>query len=389
MQAKTPRVIFFGLCFVSALSFLLLFYFDDGGDVGQAADADFVINADHQVLDAAPAVPPKIAQLALKESAKNIVPDDLENPFFEAETKARLIQVADTFAEDIQYPDYSKPIRHPSELGKYLPNQSIASSLPLEAKKEDSPRISIKASKLQYFKGEAITGTAMVEGLVGNESVEVSARLVSRGDVLTQTEAEPQDGRGQTFHIQFSAGDIPELGDSEGEAASDELRLIARFTINQKVYEIGTPVKYAQAVASIDYVADAQVNDTFLEIPVYLTTQQLGYHQISGNLYHAETGQALIHLSAEKELLVEKDFILFKAHIAALKATGHEGPYLLNDLTLTRMPSPPNFATEFGTVPDEGIHLRGYPFEDYRDEAYVDEEAQSRLEFLSKLGGQR
>ncbi len=311
-----------------------------------------------------------------------VMEKDEQAPFFEAETKARLIQIADTFSEDIQYPEYSKPIRNKDELQKYLPNQSVASSLDLDVKKDNSPSISIKSSKLQYFRGEEIIGEAAISNLTNDDIVSVSARLVTSGNIVAETEGR-RIGASDTFLVSFEPDslDVP--------PKVTELRLIANFNVEGRRYEIGTPVKYVNVVASIDYVADAQVNDTFLEVPVYLTTSQLGYHQISANLYNAETGRALVHLSAYKDVLVEKDFIVLKAHIAALKVAGHEGPYFLDDLTLTRMPSPPRFITEFGTVPDEKITLNGYPFSDYRDEPYIDEQAQERLEFLSKLGGER
>lgn len=341
----------------------------------QSNDTDFQTKSDVPILQ------PQQSVASLLQATEENNPDPMDNPFFEAETKARLIQVADDFAEDIQYPDYSKPIRHQSELQKYLPNQSIASSLPLNSKDENSPRISVKTSKLHYFQGEPIVGEAVVDGLKGNERVDVSVRLVNAGQVLSESHAQPLDNAGKVFYLEFIPENIPSVN------GDGNIRLVAQFTIDQKVYEIGTPVQYINSVASIDYVSDAQVNDTFLEIPVYITTYQPGYHQVSANLYNADTGEALLHLSADKELLVEKDFILLRAHIAALKVTKHEGPYELKDLSLTRMPSPPQFSTEYGRVPDDSISLSGFPFDDYRDEPYLDEEAQERLEFLTKLGG--
>ena len=101
----------------------------------------------------------------------------------------------------------------------------------------------------------------------------------------------------------------------------------------------------------------------------------------------ADTGKPLVHITAEKELLIENDFILLKSHIVSLKAAGSEGPYILKDFTLIRMPSAPTFMTEYGKVPEEGIAINGFSFSEYRDEPYEDAEAKERLEFLSKLGG--
>ena len=127
--------------------------------------------------------------------------------------------------------------------------------------------------------------------------------------------------------------------------------------------------------------------ESVLQIPVYVTTTQPGYHQLSAILFNAETGEPLVHLNAEKELLVERDMIPLQAHIAALKATGHQGPYLLKNFSLIRQPSEPDFTTRYGKVPSQAVPVDGFAFSEYRDEPYVDQEAQQRLEFLKKLGG--
>ena len=311
-----------------------------------------------------------------------IEPSSADNPFLEVETKARLIQIADSFAEDVQYPVYSKPIRNQDELQKYLPNTTVADSVPLDAKNENSPRVSLKTSKLQYFSGEPIQAVAFVEGQLSAQSVQVEARLVMHGQLLSQTEAEPVESAQHRFQIHIDPATF--------EVASEmaELRLIASFDIDGEHYEIGSPVKYVRVSSAIDYVASPEVVDSVLQIPVFVTTSAPGFHQLSAILYNAENGQPLIHLNAEKELLVERDFIPLQAHIAAFKASGHEGPYLLKDFSLTRMPSEPDYTTRYGSVPSEAVQLDGFSFSDYRDEPYIDEQAQERVEFLKKLGGE-
>jgi len=324
---------------------------------------------------------------------KTVTPVDLpvetnsvENPFLEKETKARLIQIADNFSEDIQYPHYSKPIRNNDELEKYLPNRSVASSVALRPSDDSSPRISIKSSKHQYFTGENIVSIARIDGLDTDQAVSVSARLVRNGHVLSETRGIRSEQDTASFDITFNKLDALE------NTGSGLLRIIAHFDMGNfapknKGYEIGTPVNYVNVVASIDHVGAAQVNDVFLDIPVYVNTTNVGFHQVSANLYNAKTGKALLHLSAEKELLSERDVIPLQAHITALKAMKHEGPYELKDISLTRMPSRPDFKTEYGHVPQISFHISGYPFSDYEDAPYVDEQAQARLEFLTKLGG--
>ena len=324
---------------------------------------------------------PETVVTSMPAQQQEEAPESEENPFFEAETKARLIQIADTFEEDIQYPVYSKPILNKEELQKYLPKISAASSLPVDTKNPDSPRINLKTSKLQYFRGEPIKAQAYVDGVSLPESIEVSARLVREGEILVQEQGEPVANQTNRFLISIDSNQIP------SSLISSELRLIAEFDLDGARYEIGAPVQYLSATAEIDYVGSAQVMDSVLQIPVYVTTSQPGYHQLSAILFNAQTGEPLVHLNAEKELLVERDFIPLQAHVAALKAAGHEGPYLLKNFSLVRQPSAPDFTTQYGQVPDQPVQVNGFSFNEYRDEPYIDQEAQARLEFLKKLGG--
>ncbi len=380
MNQKTRRVSLTALAILIAIP-LTHFLLKD--ETSPSIEAELT-KSELQVLRNAPRIA-ETEQLTVVETSTDQSVDgerDIsDNPFFEAETKARLIQISQDFAEDIQYPDYAKPIRNNDELHKYLPNVSVESSLPLDSRSESGPSISIKASKLQYFRGETIIADATISGLTGTQSISAQGRLVDSGNILSESEGLQQSASGHVYRLIFQSEEIPEIN------GSGELRLIATFNINNRTYELGTPVQYLESVASVDYVAGAMVNDSFLEIPVYITSYQPGYHQISANLYDADTGKPLVHITAEKELLVENDFILLKSHIVSLKAAGSEGPYILKDFTLTRMPSAPTFMTEYGKVPEEGIAINGFSFGEYRDEPYEDAEAKERLEFLSKLGG--
>ena len=312
--------------------------------------------------------------------AKALEKNYLENPFSGQETKARLIQISDGFAEDIQHPTTSKPIRDEVALQKYLPNQSVASSIAISPKIENSPEVSIKSSKHQYFMGESITAIAQVHGLTAEQNISVSGRLIQNGKQITTAMITPLAQDPHQFELNFHSLDNLELN------SANLARVVASFQLGSQHIEIGTAINYVSAVASVDHIAAAQVENEYLSIPIYITTSSPGYHQVSGILYKADSKQALLSLSAEKELLTNYDAIPLKAHIAALKSMGHEGPYVLKDVTLTRMPSKPKFTTEYGTVSQDSFNIEGFPFSDYQDVPYVDEQAQARLEFLTQLG---
>lgn len=302
------------------------------------------------------------------------------NPFYGEEAKTRLIQISKQFEQDIKYPSYSKPIEDEKALVKYTPNRSTEASLPIRPKDTNSPSINLKTDKLHYFQGEKIFATAHVRGVNEGSQIRVSGRVIQNGKTIQEQDGVYSDELPKLVSLEF------DLGDFEASTLNDQLRVVASFEIEGRNYEIGSPIQYTSHIANIVDVASAQVRNEFLVIPINVQTSDIGYHQISANLYSAETGQPLVHLSAQKEMQTEVDRIELTAHIAALKAMGHEGPYLLKDMVLTRMPSPPKYTTEYGRVSQQEYYVEGFAFEEYDDVPYVDEEALARLDFLNQLG---
>ncbi|AZZ93519.1 hypothetical protein EUZ85_23460 [Hahella sp. KA22] len=301
-----------------------------------------------------------------------------ENPFFEKEVKARLTQVADQYQDQIQYPSFSNPIRDKEALAKYLPNKSVPAGMPLDFKDPNSPRISLETTKSQYFIGEDIIASVSVTGLNAGSTVEADGRLVELAETLAVTEGAQRSD--SVFNLTFSGSDPALAG------AGSDLRVIANLTINGRAYEIGTPVTYTPSVAQVTHVDAAEVRGAYLYIPVHVQVNAPGFHEISAILYSADANEPLVHLSAQEEIQVENGLVYLRAHIAALKQKGDAGPYRLRDISLTRMPAPPTYQTEYGSVAQSSFAVNGFPFSDYDDVPYVDEDAQKRLEFLRQLG---
>jgi hypothetical protein len=345
-------------------------------------------------LDSSPELKDKPLTNSLAEARhhENSSDVDKERPFFGKEVKARLIQVTDSFAEDIRFPTFSQPIRNQSELEKYLPNRSFASSIDinlddanaLASDNTQAPRISLKPSKHKYSKGEKILAEAIASGLDTGHSSSVSARLVLDKKVIanlsgvTRVESTSNE-RSHQYNIVFDA-----LSDN-GLGIDSAMMVVAEFNIEGEIFEIGTPIEYVNTVAALDHVGASEVSGEYLQIPVHIKTSEPGFHRVTGNLYDAKTGRALVHLSAKKNLGSEHDNILLQAHIVSLKLMGYEGPYELRDVSLIRMPSSPKYITKQGLVEVERFLVAGFPFSEYEDIAYVDEKAQARLDFLTQL----
>ena len=304
----------------------------------------------------------------------------INNIFIEKEAKARLVQISNSFAKDILYPENSKPIRNQDELNKYIPNQSSTTRRATDIKNPESPRISIKASKHQYFVCETILADANIEGLNNLQNLKVSGFLLQEGKIVANANVQRNSDNPSSYQLSFTdpANSVTNN--------SNSMRLVAQFNIDQQQYEIGTAIRYTHSVANIKYVGESFVNSAYLHIPVFINTTNTGYHMVSANLYDAKNEQPLVHLSEEKNLLSQNDFIELKAHVAALQSMAHQGPYELRDILLTRMPSRPNYVTEYGLVEKKHYLVNGFPFSDYEDIPYTDDATQERLEFLNQLG---
>jgi hypothetical protein len=139
-------------------------------------------------------------------------------------------------------------------------------------------------------------------------------------------------------------------------------------------------------MAELHEVGAARVAGEYLEIPVEVSTDKPGYHRIKGNLYDAASGRPLVHLRAEGMLESSAGVLVLKAHIAALKKAGSEGPYELRDLGLQRMPSEPDYITEHGRIGQEVFPIDSFRFNNYSDQPYRNESSERIAKELRRLG---
>jgi hypothetical protein len=302
-----------------------------------------------------------------------------ENPYFNREVKLRLAQVADAYAEQIKYPSFSMPITNREALQKYLPNRSIGVEQLLDINDELSPLIRLQTDKQHYFVGNVVKATVSLSRLIGRPRIEIGARLVAQGQTLAKADISAIDRETTTYQLIFS--DLERLADSP----VDEYRVVANISIDGQFYELGTPISYVASVAKITSVGMSQVSGEYLYIPVNVTASKPGYHELAANLFTENGNKPLVHLSIQQELQSGNDLMQLKVHIAALKVGGNPGPYRLQDISLMRMPSPPDFISEYGDSTQEYYSVNGYSFGEYDDQAYLDEEADERLEFLRQV----
>lgn len=299
---------------------------------------------------------------------------------FDDSMKLKLRKVSAAYEEQAKYPSFSIPI-NPEELkSKYLPDISVANDLPANLRDPESPTLSIETNKLRYFYGDRLTATVQISGLSENENSAVSARLVSDGDVLARATVYRAEEGAHIYELDFS------------ELRFDDVDWKQEFTVDTEFqflgqsYQRGKSIEYLATIARVEDVSPSEVQEDYLFIPVHISTEKPGYHRLRANLYESDSGNPLLHLRAEEIINGSSGTLTLKAHVTALIEAGSEGPYELRDISLQRLPSKPDYITEFGRVDQSAFGVDGYSFSEYQDKPYVNEKAKRIASELRRLG---
>lgn len=298
----------------------------------------------------------------------------------DAEARAQLQQIGEAYAAQIRYPEFSQPIDPDNLESKYLPDVPVATELPADLRDPNSPILSLLPNQFRFFEGDALLVSAQIKGLPDDVTSAINAELTRQGQVLAQATVYPADEPAHSYVLDFGTLRLPDV------SWQQELQVNAEFQFAGKTTTRSVTVEYHQTVARVEQVGPSSVEGEYLQIPVYVSTDKPGFHRLKANLYDAETGKPLVHLRAEESLDSAQGQLLLRAHIGALKAAGSEGPYELRDLQLSRMPSSPDYITEFGRIEQGVIAIEGHAFESYDDKPYHNEKSQRILKELSRLG---
>jgi hypothetical protein len=299
---------------------------------------------------------------------------------FDPEMKARLLELSDEYEKQVQYPDYSLPIDKEDLGAKYLPDVSVPNELPARLKDPNSPGLVIQTDGLRYFPGDRVLVKATITNLPETEASSVSSRILWNGEAVAEASVVTTDEGPHAYQLDFGTLQLDQV------SQMTELMIHTEFQLQGGNYERLTSIEYVPTMAELDAVGSAKVVGEYLEIPVEVSTDKPGMHRIKGNLYDATTGQPLVHLRAEGNLESSSGVLVLKAHIAALKKAGSEGPYELKDLGLERMPSDPEYITEYGSIKQEVFSIQSFSFKEYTDKPYRNENSERIAKELRRLG---
>lgn len=283
------------------------------------------------------------------------------------------------YEEATRYPPGSQPIR-PGELEKYQPNRSTDVSAPFPLPDIEQPvLLSLQLDKYQYFSGEPVAAALSVAQVPQGRSVSVVFRIRGlKGKEWHQQKGVSDEDALYTLLLE------PELFDASG--TPEELLVQAEVRVGGEKLLVAAPFRYEEAVARISGVSPSFVQGANLIIPVQLENVRPGYYFLAANLYSQSDNQPLIHLEAEGRLNGGKGQLALQAHIAALRATGNEGPYWLTDISLQRAAEVGESLDRPGQPVSERFGVEGFPFSDYVNESYEDPLAAERRAFMEQLG---
>jgi hypothetical protein len=304
------------------------------------------------------------------------------------EMRNQFADIARDYAEDARYPDYAKPL---TEKDWHLlhPRAFVPRKVPLL----NAPGVTATLVLAQSIvdRGVALPVRVLIAAEHGTEAIAgdmaVRVMLQRKGQrsamvtLASASEAAAEAGVARAFTGELSAEVLRSV--PEGEAA-----VIAELVFESGEYANATaPVTLYEAAARLLRVGDARVEGADLVIPAYFDVQKPGQYRVAGNLFRADGGQPVSHLNAQFALSAQNSAGLLKVHAVTLRATAAEGPYVLRDIDITRMPDKPGDLTAYGSTTGETFAVRGFPLDAYSHEPFEDPAAKQRLEFLQKMAG--
>ena len=323
-----------------------------------------------------------IAKTVKKKAVLEAVEED-SNPYESEVFKAQLQQVSDIYAENIKYPITSQPISNPEDAREYKEFEQAEVDLPFpEGDDDQNPiRISAATNTFQYFEGDVVNVRVQITGAPQDTFIQVEGVLSgSNGDLPIQGVFEASDQSLSEFTAAFDTNLAPK------NLLTQEMLVKLNVTVGDRPLFTTVAFKYAIASAQIVGVQPPRTQGPNLVIPLQLNVFQSGYYFVSGVLEDAQTGRPLIQLQAEKRLAQGNGVIDLTAHIAALRRQASEGPYVLRSLRSYRGAEVGENFDAPASNSQSRFNIQAFPFSEYQDEEYVDEDAQERLDFLRDLG---
>jgi len=333
--------------------------------------------------DNAPSIPLAQPKVIKKKAVLDSDEEEEFNLYENEALKAQFKQVAEIYAENIKYPITSQPIYNVDDARDFKEFEQAEVDLPFpDGDDDENPiRISAATNTFQYFQGDTVVVRVQISGAPEDTFVEVDGVLSgSNGDLPVEGVFQASDKSLTQFNAVFDTKLAPP------NLLTQEMLVKLNVTVGDRALFTTVAFRYAQASAQIIGVQQVRTEGPNLVIPLQFNVFRSGYYFVNGVLEDAQTGRPLIQLQAEQRLLQGNGIINLSAHIAALRRQGSEGPYVLRSLRSYRGAEEGEDFDAPASTANSRFNIRGFPFSDYVDEEYVNEEGEDILDFLDGLG---
>lgn len=312
--------------------------------------------------------------VATESHTKKTQPKD--DIVFTQAVKQQMADISEAFEENMRYPTYSKPL-YTNDWTLLNPRAFIPKAVPLEGLEQASAEIIIPKYIVTRDESIPVTLKIMVNGANAPQAQQATLLLGSKQleIPLNASASEPA----------FTATIPPTTLKNITEK---DVVLSAEIVFDDfSRANVSTIFKLVGTEAVMNSLSSAYVEGADLVIPANFSVSESGHYRIQANLFDKATLSPISHLNATFKLSSGRDSGLLKVHAETLRSKGFAGPYLLQDLNITRSPATPGDQTGYGRSEHETYEVQGFDLDSYSREAYQDKHSQQRLQFLQKMAG--
>lgn len=277
-----------------------------------------------------------------------------------------LASVAEEYAQDIRYPDYSLPLTGAQAEG-YQGNRFDPITLPLPG----DGSFTVTLEKFRFVEDEQIL---VVASVVGRQTVSqrMSASLENAASRDKLDSVELNRSADGFFQGQLTAGGSP-----------GEYRLIVEARIDGDTVRHVSTLTIEPDLGDFEGLGDPDVRGNDLVIPVYFDAKTSGFYSLSAQLL--DNGRPIALLNAEKRLDGSKNTIDLRAHGSVMAGAEVDGKLQIRHLQIRRLPALPGDRTDYGFGPDEGYSFTPPDLESLTDTPASDPESEQRAALLQRL----
>lgn len=295
--------------------------------------------------------------------------------------KAQMADVADTYKENMRYPEYSKPL-HESDWSMLNPRAFIPKQMELDL---NGLAAEIVIDEYIVDRDRDLAVKVNIHGMDSQDTgVSEVGIFLSSGKQVVEADISRTYTVSKgvlTYHANVPASQFEIFQDSELALGA----LILLESGDQA--QVSAAIKLAETEAVLTHLGTSYVDGSDLSIPAYFEVSSSGYYRVRANVFDLESEQAISHINAAFMLSDSENEGVLKIHASTLRSKGFAGPYLIKDFDITRGPARPGDKTGYGSSEKEEFSVQGFDLNSYSHEPYHDPKNQQRLEFLQKMAG--